>query len=99
MCFVFFNKIFHVFVYIAHLDCSLLCQNDQFFLGEIISQRKVPVSKNIKLPELTKQLSDIGAEMLVECISTLPQSIENAKPQSEEGVTYGKLSEMKRFTS
>ncbi|XP_021203016.2 methionyl-tRNA formyltransferase, mitochondrial isoform X2 [Bombyx mori] len=63
---------------------------DIFDVGEIISQRKVPVSKNIKLPELTKQLSDIGAEMLVECISTLPQSIENAKPQSEEGVTYAK---------
>lgn len=59
------------------------------FLGEIISQQKVPVSKDIKLPELTEQLSKIGAEMLVECLRNLPHSLENAQPQCSEGVTYG----------
>lgn len=58
--------------------------------GEIISQIRVPVSEDIKLPELTEQLSEYGAEMLVECIRSLPTSLENAQPQSSEGVTYGK---------
>lgn len=57
--------------------------------GAIISQRKVSVSDDIKLPELTEQLSDIGADMLVDCLKTLPKSIENAQPQSAEGVTHG----------
>ncbi|XP_068631238.1 methionyl-tRNA formyltransferase, mitochondrial isoform X1 [Battus philenor] len=63
---------------------------DVFDIGEIISQQEVPVLKDIKLPELTEQLSKIGADMLVECLKHLPQSLQNAKPQSEEGVTYAK---------
>ncbi|XP_041971339.1 methionyl-tRNA formyltransferase, mitochondrial [Aricia agestis] len=63
---------------------------DIFDVGEIISQVRVPVSTEIKLPELTEQLSDIGADMLVECLKTLPTSLENARPQSNEGVTYAK---------
>ncbi|CAG4993334.1 unnamed protein product [Parnassius apollo] len=63
---------------------------DVFDVGEIISQKVVPVTKDIKLPELTKQLSSIGADMLVECLRNLPQSLENARPQSNEGVTYAR---------
>ncbi|KAF9815896.1 hypothetical protein SFRURICE_009794 [Spodoptera frugiperda] len=63
---------------------------DIFDVGEIISQIRVPVSEDIKLPELTEQLSEYGAEMLVECIRSLPTSLENAQPQSSEGVTYAK---------
>ncbi|KAL4716607.1 hypothetical protein ACJJTC_008242 [Scirpophaga incertulas] len=62
---------------------------NQFDVGEIINQRKIKVSKDIKLPELTEQLSDIGAEMLVDCIKLLPESLMNLKPQSNDGVTYG----------
>ncbi|XP_026755580.1 methionyl-tRNA formyltransferase, mitochondrial [Galleria mellonella] len=61
-----------------------------FDVGEIISQKTVPLSKDIRLPELTKQLSEIGADMLVQCIKSLPESLTNAKPQSSEGVTYAK---------
>ncbi|XP_046963050.1 methionyl-tRNA formyltransferase, mitochondrial isoform X1 [Vanessa cardui] len=61
-----------------------------FDVGEIISQQEVPISKDIKLPELTEQLSDIGANMLVECLRTLPECLTKAKPQNEEGVTYAK---------
>lgn len=57
--------------------------------GEIISQIKVPVSKDIRLPELTEQLSEFGAEMLVDCIRTLPKSLDNLQAQGSEGVTYG----------
>lgn len=48
------------------------------------------VPADIRLPELTEQLSEIGADMLVDCISNLPRSLENVKPQGNEGVTYGK---------
>ncbi|CAH0605387.1 unnamed protein product [Chrysodeixis includens] len=63
---------------------------DIFDVGEIISQIKVPVPDDIRLPELTEQLSDFGAEMLVDCIKTLPRSLQNTQPQSTEGVTYAK---------
>ncbi|KAM3967349.1 methionyl-tRNA formyltransferase, mitochondrial [Aphomia sociella] len=63
---------------------------DIFDVGEIISQKLVPISKDIRLPELTEQLSEIGADMLVRCIETLPESLVNAEPQSSEGVTYAK---------
>ncbi|KAJ8733270.1 hypothetical protein PYW08_001568 [Mythimna loreyi] len=61
---------------------------DIFDVGEIISQIKVPVSKDIRLPELTEQLSEFGADMLVDCIRTLPKSLEDLQPQSSEGITY-----------
>lgn len=63
---------------------------DIFDVGEIISQVKVPVSEDVKLPELTDELSEIGADMLVDCIQSLPTSLTNARPQSSEGVTYAK---------
>lgn len=49
------------------------------------------VSNDIKLPELTEELSTIGANMLVDCLRHLPHSLGNAQPQSNEGVTYGKV--------
>ncbi|XP_072940178.1 methionyl-tRNA formyltransferase, mitochondrial [Epargyreus clarus] len=61
-----------------------------FDVGEIIEQRKVAVPKDIKLPELTDQLSEIGADMLVNCLRSLPTSLEKALPQRNEGVTYAK---------
>ncbi|XP_014366788.2 methionyl-tRNA formyltransferase, mitochondrial, partial [Papilio machaon] len=61
-----------------------------FDVGEIISQLKVTVSNDIKLPELTEELSTIGADMLVDCLRHLPYSLQNAQPQSNEGVTYAK---------
>ncbi|XP_049869968.1 methionyl-tRNA formyltransferase, mitochondrial [Pectinophora gossypiella] len=61
-----------------------------FDVGEIISQTRVPVPDDIKLPELTAQLSELGADMLVDCMSNLPTSLEKAQPQNEEGVTYAK---------
>ncbi|CAH4035778.1 methionyl-tRNA formyltransferase, mitochondrial [Pieris brassicae] len=63
---------------------------DKFDVGEIISQKTVPVPEDILLPDLTQQLSDIGAEMLVECLRTLPDSLDNLQPQCSEGVTYAK---------
>ncbi|CAB3239320.1 unnamed protein product [Arctia plantaginis] len=63
---------------------------DIFDVGEIISQVKVPVSSDIRLPELTEELSEIGADMLVDCIRTLPMSLINTRPQSSVGVTYAK---------
>ncbi|XP_048479186.1 methionyl-tRNA formyltransferase, mitochondrial [Plutella xylostella] len=63
---------------------------DRFDVGEIISQVKVPISEDVKLPELTEELSEIGANMLVQCLRTLPDCLNNAQPQSEDGVTYAK---------
>lgn len=62
-----------------------------FVSGEIISQVKVPVSSDIKLPELTEKLSEMGADMLVDCIKRLPMSLINTMPQGSDGVTYGRF--------
>lgn len=69
--------------YFIFIKCHVLLP------GEIICQKKLAISKDVKLPELTEELSDMGADMLVECIKRLPDSLANAKPQSEDGVTYG----------
>lgn len=42
------------------------------------------------MPELHERLSSLGAELLSECVLNLDASLENAKPQSDENVTYGK---------
>ncbi|VVD02890.1 unnamed protein product, partial [Leptidea sinapis] len=63
---------------------------DLFDVGEIISQQEVQVPEDILLPQLTTQLSDIGAEMLLDCLRCLPSSLDNAKPQSNHCVTYAK---------
>lgn len=41
------------------------------------------------MPELHNMLSSEGAKLLLECIHDLPTKLMNAKPQSNQGVTYG----------
>lgn len=63
----------------------------RFDKGEVLSRREVEISPNETAPHLRTRLSDIGGEELLSCIQRLPQCLEDARPQPEDGVTYGKL--------
>lgn len=58
-------------------------------IGEIISQRKVPIADEILMPDLHRSLSEHGADLLLDCINDLPCSIQNAQPQNSTDATYG----------
>ncbi|XP_023029566.2 methionyl-tRNA formyltransferase, mitochondrial [Leptinotarsa decemlineata] len=60
---------------------------NKFDVGEIVAQERVPVPKNVFMPELRQRLGQLGAECLVKTLRNLPESLENARPQSNEKVT------------
>ncbi|KAK9881880.1 hypothetical protein WA026_018075 [Henosepilachna vigintioctopunctata] len=60
----------------------------KFDIGEIISQHSLEIHDNMYMPELYNKLGELGSKALVECLSDLPNKIENAKPQSMENVTF-----------
>lgn len=62
----------------------------KFDLGEIIKQKSIEIADNTTQDQLTKELANIGASLLVDTIQELPTCIKNATPQPENGVTYGK---------
>lgn len=63
----------------------------KFDVGEILTQREVPIAETVLMPELHDTLANVGAQLLVECIKNAPASFQNAKPQDDTNVTYGML--------
>ncbi|GLV45247.1 uncharacterized protein CBL_05348 [Carabus blaptoides fortunei] len=63
-------------------------QPKKFDIGEIISQCAVQVPDDVLMPDLYKQLADVGAATLVSSIRELPQCLDRAKVQPDVGVTY-----------
>ncbi|XP_044742867.1 methionyl-tRNA formyltransferase, mitochondrial [Chrysoperla carnea] len=63
-------------------------QPHKFDLGEIIKQKSIEITDNTTQDQLTKELANIGASLLVDTIKELPTCIKNATPQPENGVTY-----------
>lgn len=43
------------------------------------------------MPELYNTMANEGANLLIKCIQNLPDYLRNAKPQSDEGASYGKM--------
>lgn len=60
----------------------------KFDVGEILATQKVVIPEDVMMPELHDQLSSIGAELLVDCISDLNRF----KPieQDSSQASYGK---------
>lgn len=63
----------------------------QMDAGDIYTQKKIALNKNETRPELYSQLSQIGAELLVECIDNIISGEIPPQPQNEEEATYTKL--------
>ncbi|KAJ8961726.1 hypothetical protein NQ318_021326 [Aromia moschata] len=59
-----------------------------FDTGEIISQIKIPISNEMKFPELHKILGELGAQCLIKTIYDLPENLHQARLQPQDGVTY-----------
>lgn len=45
--------------------------------------------ENVLMSELHANLSTLGAELLNECVENMPDSLNNARPQGTENITYG----------
>ncbi len=58
--------------------------------GPILSQKKITISENINKDELTKQLSEIGRELLINFLPNYFQNSIQTIDQDEEKVTYAK---------
>lgn len=64
----------------------------KFDVGEILAQKEVQIPHNVLMPVLHKTLAEEGGQLLVDCIENAPESLENAKSQSNNAVTYGMCS-------
>lgn len=63
----------------------------KFDIGEMLLQKEIELSDDIKMPELYNKLSILGANALIHCLQDLNYYLENAKVQPSFGVTQGNL--------
>lgn len=61
----------------------------KFDIGEIVEQAARNITDDMKMPELYDELSTLGANVLIKVLRQLPEKLNNAKEQSESGVTFG----------
>lgn len=60
----------------------------RFDVGPIVKQETIPVPPRSTAKELEAVLSRLGANMLISVLKNLPESLNHARQQSAEGVTY-----------
>lgn len=60
-------------------------------LKQILTQRHVPITEHMLMPELHSQLAGIGASTLLHCIENLDQYYSALKAQNSQDATYGKI--------
>ncbi|QEE08390.1 methionyl-tRNA formyltransferase [Bartonella kosoyi] len=56
--------------------------------GPIALSRSIPITDSTTTADLSNKLSYIGAELMIEALSTLEKGQLKLTPQSEEGITY-----------
>jgi methionyl-tRNA formyltransferase len=56
--------------------------------GDIISTKSINISEKITHGELSHQLGNLGAAMIIETLKDLEKCLSNSRKQPEEGVTY-----------
>ncbi|XP_012254108.2 methionyl-tRNA formyltransferase, mitochondrial [Athalia rosae] len=59
-----------------------------FDIGEVLAQSKIEVRDDETMPELRTRMSQLGANLLLDTVRKLPNILESAKPQSNDGITY-----------
>ncbi|XP_044756525.1 methionyl-tRNA formyltransferase, mitochondrial [Coccinella septempunctata] len=60
----------------------------KFDVGKILSQNSFNIPDDMYMPELSNALGALGAKELINCLKDLPNRLINAKPQSENGISY-----------
>lgn len=63
---------------------------DKFDTGEILLQKDVKINDKMRQIELHKLLSECGASLLMSTIRQLPDILDNAIPQPDVNISYGK---------
>lgn len=61
----------------------------KFDVGEIVKQAEIEISEDMQMPELYDKLAQLGSNVLVDVVKSLPHILTTAKVQREEGVTLG----------
>lgn len=67
-----------------------------FDIGAILAQRTVSIGADILMPALHAQLANDGAQLLVDCVRQIPDSLHNACEQNNALATYGIFATRKR---
>lgn len=80
---------------IAHGDTEtgitiMRIKPNHFDIGEIILQKKIEIPSLIRMPQLHKNLGEIGSSCLISILKELPEALSRATPQPKIGVTFGK---------
>ncbi|XP_061400638.1 methionyl-tRNA formyltransferase, mitochondrial [Musca vetustissima] len=60
----------------------------RFDVGDVFAQQKVKIDPGVFMPELHKELSEKGADLLWQVISEYPKSFENPMKQNDQEATY-----------
>lgn len=61
--------------------------------GDIISMKEILITPKMNLKEFSEKMSNLGANMIVDVLNGLPDCLNQAYPQPEEGASYtGKIS-------
>ncbi|XP_046739019.1 methionyl-tRNA formyltransferase, mitochondrial isoform X2 [Diprion similis] len=60
----------------------------KFDIGEVVAQQKLNVHPDETMPELRHRMSRLGADLLMDTVEKLPDILDHAVPQSNEGITY-----------
>ncbi|XP_055632754.1 methionyl-tRNA formyltransferase, mitochondrial [Toxorhynchites rutilus septentrionalis] len=61
---------------------------NHFDVGEILTQRRVPIGTDTLMPELHTKLAEIGASALLSCIENIDHYLENLIAQHDCDATY-----------
>lgn len=69
----------------------------KFDIGEIVDQAAIDITDDMKMPELHNRLATLGASVLVNVLKQLPDKLKSAKEQPENGVTFGKQTQLSNF--
>lgn len=61
----------------------------KFDVGEIVKQTEIEINEHMQMPELYGKLAQLGSDVLLDVVKSLPNVLATAKEQREDGVTLG----------
>lgn len=66
-----------------------MCFVDSFDVGDIVKQESIPIDPHTSAVQLTDRLAEMGAALLVHCVSDLHYHLDRCVSQPSQGVTLG----------
>ena len=60
-----------------------------FDVGDIVEQESIAIDPDISAVQLTNRLAEMGANLLVRCVSDLRYHLDRCTPQPSHGVILG----------